>query len=283
MKKRLFVIIFVFAFITCGCSNRNNASVDNTIEQDNNNEVDQTIILENKKKMITCLENELGGYIASEKNELSDLPLKDITDREDRIQYYKGIKTSDNNMYVIYENTPSEFEVLKDFDLYFSKKYPIYQRYQFNNGITVLIHNTLNDIDFKEIERKCNVNYQEPDKIINIPTNTINKINDTKKIIIKSGEKRLGTITNEKSINDIIETITTSVQYSYKDTDVAYLCDGYSFEFNLFNNKDKLIDTIYVWHSGTRLIPKSIHSGCSYFNTTSSKDLRKIIENETNY
>ena len=86
MKKRLFVIIFVFAFITCGCSNRNNASVDNTIEQDNNNEVDQTIILENKKKMITCLENELGGYIASEKNELSDLPLKDITDREDRIQ-----------------------------------------------------------------------------------------------------------------------------------------------------------------------------------------------------
>ena len=147
----------------------------------------------------------------------------------------------------------------------------------------MLIHNTLNDIDFTEIERKCNVNYQEPDKIINIPTKTINKINDTKKIIIKSGEKILGTITNEKSINDIIETITTSVQYSYKDTDVAYLCDGYSFEFNLFNNKDKLIDTIYVWHSGTRLIPKSIHSGCSYFNTTSSKDLRKIIENETNY
>ncbi len=283
MKNKLFIIVFLFVFFISGCSNKNNNTLDNIIGQDNNNEVDETIIQENKNKMISCLENELSGYITSEKNELSDLILSEITDKDDRIQYYKGIKTSNNDMYVIYKNTPSEFEVLKDFDLYFSKKYSVYQRYSFNNGINVLIHNALNDVNFKEIEKKCNVSNYEPDKIIDIPTKTINKINNTTIIIIKSGNNKLGTIEDKDTITDVLDIIGTSHQYSYKDINEGYLCDGYAFEFEMYNDKGKKLDTIYVWHDGTRLIPKSIHSGCSYFSTTSDKDLRKIIEEETNY
>ena len=277
MKNKLFLIVLL-VFIIVGCSNNENNIFDN-----DNYEVDETIIQENKNKMISCLENGLGGYVTSEKNELSDLLLSEITVKEDKIQYYKGIKTNDNNMYVIYENTPSEFEVLKDFDLYFSKKYSIYQKYQFNNGINVLIHNALNDINFKEIERKCNVSYYEPDKIIDIPTKTINKINNTTKIIIKSGNSKLGTIEDNDTISDVLDIISTSHQYSYKGINEGYLCDGYAFEFEMYNDRGKKLDTIYIWNDGTRLIPKSIHSGCSYFTTTSNKDLRKIIEKETNY
>ena len=277
MKNKFLIIIFLFVFIITGCSSNQNTKIDD------NYEIDETILEENKNKMIACLENELGGYITTENDELIDLSLDEITDKQDKIQYYKGIKANDNNMYVIYQNTPSEFEVIKDFDLYFSKKFPIYQKYLFNDEIYVFIHNANNDINFKEIQNKCNINNYEVDNVKNIPNKNINKIKETKKIIIKSGEKELGTITNKNSIDDIIEIISTSEQYSYKGINNGYLCDGQSFDFNLFNDKEKLIDTIYVWNSGTRLIPKSIHSGCSYYSTTSNKDIREIIEKETDY
>ena len=44
---------------------------------------------------------------------------------------------------------------------------------------------------------------------------------------------------------------------------------------------NKLIDIIYVWNDGKRLLPASIN-GCYYF-TSNGVDLRKIIEEETDY
>ena len=252
------------------------------IKIDNPNN-DELVWQANKQKMISCIENELGGYLATEKNELIDLPLTDITDKLNKIQYYKGLKTNTDKMYVLFDNTPSEYEVLKDFDLYFASKYSIYQRHFFNNGVTVLINSPNNDIDFKTVEKKCSFESFEVDKINHIPSKTINKLNDTTKIIIKSGSNNLGTIEDKNTIKDILEIISTSEQRSFKNIDTAYLCDGHAFDFVMYNDKNKLIDTIYVWHDGTRLIPKSIHRGCSYYSTNTDKDLRKIIEESTNH
>ena len=276
--KKIFLLFIIILIIT-GCSSKLDNSKENNIE----NKIDETIIQENKKKMISCLENELGGYITTEKSEFKDIPLSEITNKEDKIQYYKGLQASSYDMYIIYENTPSEFEVLKDFELYISKKYSIYQKYSFNNGINVLIHNALNDINFKEIERKCNINYYKPDKTISIPNKILESLNDTSLIIIKSGTNRLGTIENKDTISNTLDIINTSYQYSYNKINEGYLCDNYAFEFEMYNKKGKLLNTIYIWHDGKRLIPKNLNKGCSYYNITSNKDIRKIIEEETNY
>ena len=230
-------------------------------------------------EVYACLENELGAYIMTEKDDASDIPLTDITDKEEQVEYYKGVKANDENMYVIFRgNVTYEWEVMKDFELYFSKKFPTYQKYFImDKDIYIFVHNNANDVNFDEIMNKCNnITNKEDGKTIE--SKTLNSLNKTNKIVIKSGDTEIGTINNKDSINNVLDVISNA-----KQSGDVFLCDGNSFNFEMYNN-NKLIDTVYVWHDGSRLIPKSIHSGCSYYGNTNNKiDLREIIEKETDY
>ena len=230
-------------------------------------------------EVYACLENELGAYIMTEKDDASDIPLTDITDKKEHIEYYKGVKANEKNMYVILKgNVTYEWEVMKDFELYFSKRFPVYQQYFIEDkGIYIFIHNNSNDVKFDEIMNKCN-NIINKEDGKTIKSKTLNNLNKTNKIVIKSGDTELGTINNKDSIDNILNVISNA-----KQSGDAFLCDGHSFNFEMYDN-NKLIDTVYVWHDGSRLIPKSIHSGCSYYGNTNDKiDLREIIEKETDY
>lgn len=230
-------------------------------------------------EVYACLENELGAYIMTEKDNASEIPLTDITDKKEQVEYYKGIKANEKNMYIIFKgNVTYEWEVMKDFQLYFSKKFPVYQRYfMMDKSIYIFIHNNANDVKFDEIINKCNNGINKEDGKT-IKSKTLNSLNKTNKIVIKSGDTEIGTINNKDSIDNILNVISNS-----KQSGDAFLCDGNSFDFEMYNN-NKLIDTVYVWHDGSRLIPKSIHSGCSYYwNTNDKIDLREIIEKETDY
>jgi len=230
-------------------------------------------------EVYACLENELGAYIMTEKDNASDILLADITDKEEQVEYFKGVRANEENMYVIFKGYENyEWEVMKDFELYFSKKFLVYQKYFImDKGIYIFIHNNSNNVNFDEIINKCNkVINKEDGKTIN--SKTLNSLNKTNKIVIKSGDIEIGTISNKDSIDDILDVISNS-----KQSGDAFLCDSNSFNFEMYDNK-KLIDTVYVWHDGSRLIPKSIHSGCSYYWDSNSKvDLREIIEKETDY
>lgn len=116
----------------------------------------------------------------------------------------------------------------------------------------------------------------------NIDQEVIENLTKTNKIIIKNNNEPnniLGTITDIDTINEILTTIKSS-----KLIGDAFNCDGYGFNFLMYNN-DKLIDTIYIWtHNQERLIPKSIHSGCSYYTVSSNDNiLKNIIEKNTDY
>ena len=114
----------------------------------------------------------------------------------------------------------------------------------------------------------------------NISSNIINELIKTDKIIIKNNGSTeiLGTITDTDTIDEIINILKTS-----KITGDAFNCDGYGFNFLMFNN-NKLIDTIHIWTQNERLIPSSISQGCSYYTVTSSNNpLKNIIEKYTDH
>ena len=274
MKKRLLtILLWLFIVIEIsGCSKS---------KQNDNNERNDQI---NQQEILSCLENELGSYIVTENATLKNLPLKEITDKEDKIAYYKGYVADANNMYVIYTGTITyEYDVMKDFDLYFSEKFPVYQKYLFNNGIYILIHNTFNDIDFNALKKNCNKNSLEKENIKNIPSNILNKIEKTNKIVIKSGTSELGVITNKDKIANILDIVSKAEQYSIRGSEVAYLCDGSAFTFEMYKD-NKLIETINIWYDGNRIMPESISGGCDYYTLPNEvTDFREIIENETDY
>lgn len=58
------------------------------------------------------------------------------------------------------------------------------------------------------------------------------------------------------------------------------MLDAHQFEFEMYDELNNIIDTIYIWNDGVRLNLKSIGGGY-YF--TDNLDLRKLIERETNY
>lgn len=114
----------------------------------------------------------------------------------------------------------------------------------------------------------------------NINQEVIENLSMTNKIIIKNNEPNniMGTITDIDTINKILTIIESS-----KLIGDVFNCDGHGFNFLMYNN-DKLIDTIYIWTNNERLIPKSIHKGCSYYNVSSNDNiLKNIIEKYTDY
>lgn len=209
-----------------------------------------------------------------------EIPLNEIKNSDqDKIAYYKGVYASNhpNNMYVIVfpKNRTYESSVMKDFDKYFYEKFSIYQVYQSPLTPTIYIHNTNNDVNFKDIVNKC-VTKSNTEESKTIPSETLDKLNNTIKVVIKTNQKELGTINDKNKLTEILNAISSSKQYGQ-----VCLSDGHAFDFEMYDNDNKLIDTIYVWGDGRRLIPKSIN-GC-YYSISNDIDLRKIIEEETEY
>lgn len=232
------------------------------------------------KQLVQCLESQLGGYLVTETDELIEIPLIEIksSDKE-KIAYYKGVYASNhpNNIYVMVfpKNGTYESSVMKDFDKYFYNKFSIYQTYESPLTPTIYIHNQDNDVDFKDVVNQCIVKNDTKDGK-SIPNETLNKINNTTKIVIKSSQKELVTINNKDKLTEILNAISSSKQYGE-----VCLSDGHAFDFEMYDKDNKLIDTIYVWGDGKRLIPKSMN-GC-YYSISNDTDLRKIIEVETDY
>ena len=283
MKKRLLTMILfgtIFLSLVTGCSN--NMKEESNID-DNQQENNSTDIQQDKSEIYNCLENELGAYILTEKDDLKEIPLSEVKKSDsEKIEYYKGVYASKHpdNMYVIVypENGTYDYYVMKDFDKYFYDKFSVYQKSETPSSPTIYIHNTNKDVDFNEILNKC-IKGSNYDKGNSISSKTINKIKDTEKIVIKSNKKVLGTITDKDKLKKVISAISDSKQYGD-----AFLCDGHGFDFEMYGKNNKLIDTIYIWGDGKRLLPKSISGkGCSYYSVTNDADFRKIIEDETDY
>ena len=233
-------------------------------------------------RLIGCLENELGGYLVTEQDNLIDILLTEIKNIDiEKIEYFRGVYASNHkdNMYLmIYpKNGTYEAEVMNKFSDYFSNKFSTYQTFESPLIPTIYIHTKDNNINIRDITNKCIIKVNE-NKSKYIGSNTIRKLNSTDKIVIKSGNKVLGEIKDVSKIGTILNTISSS-----KQSGDAFLCDGYGFDFVMYNGT-KLIDTIHVWNDGRRLIPQSDGSvGCSYYSISNEIDLRKIIEDETDY
>lgn len=228
-------------------------------------------ISEEEHEFLSCLESELGGYIASEVNTLTEIPLRDITDKEDKIDYYKGFAANGYKFIIV---KSEESEVARDVNLYFNQSYPIYQSFTFNE-INVLISSENNDIKESNIKNACIARTGDGSSL---PDETINKLNETNEIIITRGEDNLGTITDEAKIEEIINALKATKRYGE-----TFNCDGHAFEFQLYNNEE-LIDTIYIWQDGKRIMPSSLSGGCVYYTVSSNEiDFREFIEEETDY
>ena len=223
-------------------------------------------------KEISCIKEKLDKYITNGK----EIVLSDVTDKKDKIEYFKGY-SDDNNSYIMFmeHNGTYEYEVMKDFDLYFINKYDVYQKFSTNFGMYILIHTENNDID-EELINSCYINPYEVDKVKKIPKKVVNKLKNTTKIKFEYSDKE---ITDKNVIDKLINAVENSTQTYYKGVDHAYLCDGPAKLF-MYDNNGKLIDTLHVYGDGKRLIPESISKGCEYYNT--KEDINKILEEGTN-
>ncbi len=263
MKKILLSVLLCLGVV--GCTNKN--------QEPNSKATDDY-----DKKLVQCLENRLNDYFGDEKDDLIEIPLSEIKNSDiDKIAYYKGVKGHQDNLYVMVypKNGTYDSNVMKDFDKYFYNKFSVYQMFESPLTPTIYIHTQTNDVDFNDVINKC-VTKNNSEESKSVPSQTINELNNTKKIVIKTNNNELGTIDKEEKITEILNAVASS-----KQSGGVCLTDNYSFEFEMYDNDNTLIDTIYVWHDGYRLVPKSIN-GC-YYTISNGTDLRKIIEEETEY
>lgn len=230
-------------------------------------------------KLVSCLENELGGYLVTEQDDLIEIPLSEIKNvNKDKIDIFKGkyaSKHKDNMYFIIFpKNGTYESEVMNVFDEYFSKRFNTYQTFSSPVIPTVYVHTENNDIDMKDLTNKCITNNSEKQSK-SIPSNIIKKLDKTNKIIINAGNKELGVIKDSNKIKEILNAISTANRYGE-----VCLSDGHGFDFKMYDD-NKLIETIQVWGDGKRILPESIN-GC-YYSISNGTDLRKVIEDETDY
>lgn len=234
------------------------------------------------QELFQCFENELGGYLVTEIDDFVEIPLDEIKKNDqEKIAYYKGVYASEHpdNMYVIVypENGTYDFNVMKDFDKYFYEKFSVYQKNESSSSPTVYIHSVHNDVDFDDVMRKCRPSDDLNDGQV-LLEQSIDKIKNTKKIVIKANNKELGTIRDADQVMEILNALSSGKKYGE-----LFLCDGSAFDFEMYDADNTLMDTISVWGDGKRFLPKSIHDGCSYYSISNGLDLRKIMEEETNY
>ena len=228
----------------------------------------------NEEIILDCIVNKLNDSIFSENNLSKEISLNTFTNKDSKIDFYKALENNQDSMYAMVKTY--DYEVIRDFDLYFSSGYDIYQTYTFLDNVYIYVYSKNNKINFDDLGVCNNSEFDLGEKDIkSINKKVVQKLNDTNKIIIKSGNKKLGIIKNESVIDEILNIITNSKRYGNN-----FLLDAHQFEFEMYDELNNVIDTIYIWNDGVRLNLKSIGGGY-YF--TDNLDLRELIERETNY
>lgn len=275
MKKKeiliISVVIIILLLIIFGIIIFTKDTVPKTNEEEQ--------ITEQEQRFISCLENELGARISSNILEFSDIKLNDIIDKTEGIMYFKGVQSGNNSYIIVKTNTTYDYDINKYFDLYFSNKYDTFQLFDLTNGIYAYLHNNENNTSKSELLKACQGSNLKDIKVEDFPSKTIDELNKTASVIIKNGSGELGQITNTEEIEQILNYISMSKQYGEN-----FLCDGHLFELEMLDEEGKLIDTIYLWGDGKRLLPKSLEGGCGYYSIADFNiDFRKIIEENTNY
>ena len=128
----------------------------------------------------------------------------------------------------------------------------------------------------------CNkeeANVPEKNETVYVESKIIDNLKNTVRVDIKelTEEKIVGTITDNKSINELIDAISTS---SYSGSDC--LADAHQMELEMYDENDNLLDTIDFWPNIERIRPENSSNNC-YFNVQGENTVKNIIESETDY
>lgn len=126
---------------------------------------------------------------------------------------------------------------------------------------------------------KDEANVPEKNETVYVESEIINNLKNTVRVDIKelTEEKIVGTITDNKSINELIDAISTS---SYSGTDC--LADAHQMELEMYDENDNLLNTIDFWPNIERIRLENSSNNC-YFNVQGENTVKNIIESETDY
>lgn len=126
---------------------------------------------------------------------------------------------------------------------------------------------------------KDEANVLEKNETVYVESEIIDNLKNAVRVDIKelAEEKIVGTITDNKSINELIDVISTS---SYSGTDC--LADAHQMELEMYDENNNLLNTIDFWPSVERIRPENSSNKC-YFNIQGENTIKNIIESETDY
>lgn len=126
---------------------------------------------------------------------------------------------------------------------------------------------------------KDEANVPEKNETVYVESEIIDNLKNTVRVDIKElmEEKIVGTITDNKSINELIDAISTS---SYRGSDC--LADAHQMELEMYDENNNLLNTIDFWPNIERIRPENSSNKC-YFNVQGENTIKNIIESETDY
>ncbi len=126
---------------------------------------------------------------------------------------------------------------------------------------------------------KDDANVPEKNETIYVENEIIDNLKNTVRVDIRelTEDKRVGTITDSETINELIDAISTS---SYSGSDC--LADAHQMELEMYDENDNLLDTIDFWPNIERIRPENSSNNC-YFNVQGENTVKNIIESETDY